>query len=102
MTEEIGRAVERVDDPGVLAIGAGNLAAFFHQKGIGRAGLLEFVKHDLFGPQVGLGNEVGRTLARDLEVFDLVEIARQRLAGLDGGADHDVEKGGTRHREGAR
>ncbi|MNY44070.1 hypothetical protein D3C86_1790660 [compost metagenome] len=97
--EEIGGAVERIDDPGMLAVGAGNLAAFFHQEGIGGAGLAQFVKNDLLGAKVGLGDEIGRALAGDLQVLDLVEIAREGLAGLDRRADHDVEKGGTRHRE---
>src|SRR5690606_20574052 len=43
------------------------------------------------------GDEIGRALARHLQVFDLVEVSRQRFAGLDGGVDHDGEKGGTRH-----
>jgi hypothetical protein len=57
----------------------------------------QLVIDDLFGAQVGLGDEIGRALAGNLQVFDFVEIARQGLAGLDGGVDHDGEKGGTRH-----
>src|SRR5690606_3837333 len=45
--EEIGGAVERVDDPGVLAVGAGNLAALFHQESIGRTRLAQLVIDDL-------------------------------------------------------
>ena len=39
--KEVGGAVERIDDPAVLAVGPGNLTALFHQEGIGRAGLVQ-------------------------------------------------------------
>ena len=36
--QEIGGAVERVDDPAVLVVVAGHRAALFHQEGVARPG----------------------------------------------------------------
>src|SRR5690606_14440923 len=90
--EEVGRAVERIDDPTMLAIRAGDLAALLHQEGVRWASLAQFVEDDLLGAAIGVGHKVGRALARNLEVLDLAEIAGQRAAGLEGGLNHDVEE----------
>ena len=95
--EEVGGAVERIDDPAVLAVGALHLGAFLAEEAVGRAGLAELGEDDLLGALVGVRDEVGRALARDLEVLDLAEILGERAAGLDRGLDHDVEEGGAGH-----
>ena len=89
--QEIGRAVERVDDPAVLAVIAVDRAAFFHQEGIARPRTRELGVDDFLGLAVGLADIVARTFQRDLQVLHFAEVARQRTAGLDCGLNHDVE-----------
>jgi hypothetical protein len=97
--EEVGGAVEGVDDPGVGGVGALDLAALLTDETVAGAGLHELGHDDLLGLAVGGGDEVGRPLHRDLQMLDLAEVALEAAAGLQGGADHDVEKGGTEHIE---
>ena len=75
--EEVGRPVERIDDPPRLAGIAGNFAGLFHQEAPARPDRAEFVVNRALGGLIGLGDEVGRPLAAHLEVFDLTEIATQ-------------------------
>jgi hypothetical protein len=95
--QEIGGAVERVDDPAVLAVVAFDQAALLHQEGVARPRLRQFGEKDVFGLAVGLADIVGRSLHRDLQVLHFAEIPRQRAAGLHSGLDHDIEDRGTRH-----
>ena len=73
--QEIGGAVQRVDDPAVLGILALHHAAFLHQEGIARARLGEFGEDDLLGLAIGLADIVARSLQRHLEVLDFAEVA---------------------------
>ena len=93
----IYRANQDIADPAMRAVGARDLARFFQQEGVGRPGLAQLVEDDLLGPLIGVGDEIRRPLARDLQVLDLAEILDQRAARLDGSGHHDVEKGGARH-----
>ncbi|MCY1232260.1 hypothetical protein D9M72_447410 [compost metagenome] len=74
------------------AVGADDLFTFLAKEAVGRTGLEEFLADELFGLAVGLRNIVARSLERDLQVLDFAEIAGQRLAGLEGGLNHDIEK----------
>ena len=90
--QEVGRAVERIDDPAMLGVLAFDLAALLHQEAPVRAGARQFIEDDLLGPPVGIGDEVGRALHRDLEVLHLAEVAGKRATGLGGGLRHHVEQ----------
>ena len=90
---EIGGAVDRIDDEAVGLVGAFDRAAFLAQKAIAGPRLGQFLDQDLFGALVGAGDEIGRTLHRDLEIFQFAEIADQRAAGLARGGDHHIQGG---------
>ena len=95
--QEVGGAVERIDDPAVALIAAGVGAAFLAEEAVVGPRLGQFAAHDLLGAPVGGGDEIARALHRDLQVLDLAEIALEAAAGAIGGLDHDVEDGGTGH-----
>ena len=52
----------------------------------------------LFGALVGGGDEIGRALHRDLQIFQFAEIADQRAAGLARRGDHHIQGGGNDRR----
>ena len=60
--QEIGGAVERIDDPAVRLVGAGDLAALFHQEAVSVPRLGQLVEDDVFGAMIGGGDEVARVL----------------------------------------
>ena len=92
--QEVGGAVERIDDPAIGLVGAFNDAALFHHEAVAGARLGEFFEQRLLGFDVGGGDEIARPLARDLQILDLAEIARQRARRLARGGDHHVHQGG--------
>ena len=79
--QEIGGAVERIDDPAMGLVGAGASAAFLAEEAVFGPRLGEFLAHDFFGAPVGGGDEIARALQRDLKVLDLAEIALEAAAG---------------------
>jgi hypothetical protein len=91
--QEIGGAIERIDDPPMTLVGAGARAAFFAEKAVVRPRLGEFLIDNFLGPPVGRGDEIARALERDLQMLDLAEIARQAAPGAARGFDHDVDEG---------
>ena len=91
--QEIGGAVERIDDEAVGAVGALDLAALLHQEAVAGPGAGQLVEHDLLGAVVGGGDEIGGALDRDLQLLDLAEIAREAAARFARGADHHVHQG---------
>ena len=95
--QEIGGAVERIDDPAMALVGAGTRAAFLAEKAIGRPRLGEFLVDDLLGAAVGGGDEIARPLERHLQMLDLAEIALEAAPGTARGLDHDIEHGGMQH-----
>ncbi len=96
--EEVGRAVERVDDEARLAGFADDLARLFHQEPPARTVAAEFVIEGALGGLVGLRHEVGRALLRDLEMLDLAKVTAQLGAGLARGAFHDGDDAGYGHK----
>ncbi len=76
-----------------LAVLADDDAALFHDEAEIRPRLQQRLAHDLLGLVVGGGDEVARSLARDLQVLDLAEVAAQALGGLHHGVDHDGHQG---------
>ena len=90
--QEIGGAIERINDPARLGRVALDHAAFFEQKAPVGPGALQFLDQRLFRLLVGLRHEVGRPLAGHLKMLDLAEVAAQLAACLARGAFHDGEK----------
>ena len=59
--QEVGGAVERIDDPAMGPIGTDDLVALFTEKAVGRACLQQLFADQLFGLAVGLRNVVARS-----------------------------------------
>src|SRR5258707_14072595 len=95
--QEIGRAIERIDDPAVTRVGAGARAAFLAEEAVSRPRLGQFLVDDLLGAAIGGGDEVARPLERHLQMLDLAEIALEAPPGTARGLDHDIETGGMQH-----
>jgi hypothetical protein len=91
--QEIGGAVERIDDKAVALVGAGAGAAFFAEKAVSRPRLGEFLAHDLLGAAVGGGDEIARTFDRNLQLLDLAEVVLKASPGAVRRLDHHVDNG---------
>ena len=91
--QEIGGAVERIDDEAVGAVGAFHLAMLLEQKPVARTGAGQLLVQDLLGAGVGGADEVGRAFERDLKLLDLAEVAREAAARFSRGADHHIHQG---------
>jgi hypothetical protein len=91
--QEVGGAIERVDDPGMALVSTLAVAALLTEEAIARAGLVEVRIEHLLGPLVGEADEIGGALHRDLQVLDLAEVALQAAAGAARGFHHHVHKG---------
>ena len=95
--QEIGGAVERIDDPGVRLVGAFAAAAFLADEAVARTRLVEFRVERLLGAAVGGGDEIRRAFERNLQLLDFAEIALERAARFARGGDHHVEQCGVGH-----
>src|SRR5215469_2016926 len=95
--EEIGGAVERIDDPAMGRVGARMSAAFFAQEAIVWPRFGEFLAHDGLGTMIRGGDKVPWAFHRDLEVLDLAEVALEAATGAMGCLDHDIEDRGMKH-----
>ena len=95
--QEIGGAVERVDDPGMGLVGTLAAAAFLAEEAITRARALKLLAQNFLGAPVGGGDEIRRPLERHLQMLDLAEVALERARGLARGLDHDIEESGSEH-----
>ena len=93
--EEVGGAVERIDDPPRLVGIALDLAAFLEQHAPVGPRVAQFLDDRLLGALVGHRDEVGRALAADLQLLDLAEVAAQARRRLAGGALHDGDQAGV-------
>jgi hypothetical protein len=60
--EEVGRAVDRIDNPARLGRIACNLAGFFQQEPPVRPGLAKLLDQGLLGAAISRRDEVGRPL----------------------------------------
>ena len=92
--QEVQRSIQRIDHEAVRLVGADNLAGFLHQVAIAGPGLLEALEDDFLGLLVGGRNEVGRSLARNLQILDLPEIADKPAARGARGIHHHADGGG--------
>ena len=95
--QEVGGAVERIDDEAVGAIGAFDLAALLEEKAVARSRAGKLGMQDFLGAMVGGGDEIGRTFQRDLELLDLAEIAREAAGRLAGGGEHHIHQRRSGH-----
>ena len=95
--EEIGGAVERIDDPAVRLVRAFMHAAFLAEEAVAGARLLEVVAQHPLGAAVRGGDEIARPLQRNLQMLDLAEVALEAAPGAPGRFDHDVDDGGVLH-----
>ena len=95
--QEIGGAVERIDDPAMRPVGADMGAAFLAEEAVIRPRLGELLAQDRFGAVVGGGDEIARAFHRHLQVLDLAEIALEASPGAERGLDHDIEECGAVH-----
>ncbi len=92
--EEIGRAVDRIDDPARLEGIARNVLAFFeHEAPVGPR-VAQLVDQGRLRLAVGVGHEVGRPLAADLQLLDLAEVAANARCRLARGTLHDGDEAG--------
>src|SRR4029453_2243581 len=64
--QEVGRAVERIDDPAVAAVALG-LAAFLAEEAVLGAGTRELGAQRALGLDVGVADEVAWALLGDLQ-----------------------------------
>lgn len=76
--QEVGRAVERIDDPAMRAVGALDLLiGLFAEEAVGRPCLQQLVADDLLRLQIGLADEIAWSLHRNLQVLHFAEIAAE-------------------------
>src|SRR6185503_3774191 len=73
--EEIGRSIERVDDPARLCWIALDRSTFLQQHAPIGPRIAKLLDNRLLGAFVGHGDEVRRPLAADLKLLDLAEVA---------------------------
>ena len=95
--EEVRGAVERIDDEARLARIALDHAAFFEQKAPAGTVAAQLVIQGAFGGLIGLRDEIGRSLLRDLQMLDLAKVAAQLGPRLARGAFHDGDDAGYGH-----
>src|SRR3546814_7815254 len=77
--EEIGGAVQGIDHETRLGGIAFDLAALLHDETPVGAGARQFLEQRLLGALIRHRDEIGRPLAADLEVLDLVELDRKSV-----------------------
>ena len=74
--QEVGGAVERIDDPAMMAVAARLDSAFLHQEAVAGPRLASSARSGLLGLEIGGGDEIAGALDRDLELLDFAEVAR--------------------------
>jgi hypothetical protein len=80
--EEVGGAVDRIDDPPRLGRIARDGAAFLKMEAPVGPGVAEFLYQRLLGALVGHRDKVCRSLSADLKLLDLAEVSAMRGAAL--------------------
>ena len=91
--DEIGGAVDRIDQPAMLAIAAIDRREFFSRKAPVRVFADQHPADQLLRLLVGIRDEVRRTLDADLEIAEALEMFERQRAGLAGDRDHVGEDG---------
>lgn len=88
--QEIGGAIERIDDPDGVALA--DTPAFLCQKGVGRVVLADDLDDLGLSRMIDFADEVVAPFRGDRQGFEAVETADDDFAGGAGGADGDIEK----------
>jgi hypothetical protein len=89
--QEVGRAIERVDDPHRIPGAA--CATFLREEGVSGVGPMDHRDDLALGCAVDLAHEIVPALGGDLDPFDAGEAADDQFARAPRGADGDIEKG---------
>ena len=93
--DEIGRPVDRIDDPEVVALGVADAARFFGQNGMVRIGIAKLVDDGFFGRAVGGGDEIVGGFVFNAKKIPIVggagDFSRGAAGGLDGGGNESFE-----------
>ena len=92
--QEVGGAVQRVDDPGVGLVGPLDQAALLAKEAVAGAGLGQRFEDHLLGLEVGGGDEIGRRLFGHLQLAEFAEIAVEAARRLARGVAHHLQEGG--------
>ena len=92
--EEVGGAVQRIDDPARLGFAADDFAGFLHQQPPVGPSMGQDFGNRLLGGTIGVRHEISRALAADLQGIDFVEIAAQSGCGLARRLFHHGDQGG--------
>ena len=90
--QEIAGAIQRIDDEARLAVLTRNIAALFHQEAIAGADCTQFIPQDSLRCLIGLGHEIGRAFAADLQMLDFAKVAAQAAARFACGFFHHADK----------
>jgi len=97
--QEVGGAVQRVDDPDELAVlRAVHAAGLFGQDAVARVGAEQDLDDRGFRRVVDLAREVVRPLVRDLQDVQVLRTPVDDRPGSTSGLDGDVEHGVQRLR----
>ncbi len=92
--EKVCRAIQRIDDETRLVGIPFDHAAFFHHKSPIRPRFAQFIIEHAFSLLVGLRNEIGWALLRNLQMLHFAKVTTQLRASLASSAFHDGEKAG--------
>src|SRR4029078_8731237 len=90
--QEIGGAVEWIDDPAMAAVAAFDIAAFLHQEAVAWTRAGKVGGENLLGAVIRGADEIGRTFERDLKLLNLAEIARETAGRLAGGGARPLQQ----------
>ncbi len=88
--QEIGGAVERIDDPDEFAVAAA--AAFLGEEGVLRVAAANGGDDVGLGLAVDVGDEIVAALAVDFQGIEAREAAYDQIAGAPRGAHADIEQ----------
>jgi hypothetical protein len=75
--QEVGRAIQRIDDEARLALSSGNLARLFHQETPIGPGIFQLAKDRIFSLLVSLRHKIRWPLHRDLQLLNLAKVTPQ-------------------------
>ena len=89
--QEIGGAVQRVDDPDIFV--AALAAAFLGQDAVIRVGLVDRLDYQSLGRAIDLRDEVVAALLAGCDPATAIEIPHDQFAGTSRCADGDIDKG---------
>jgi hypothetical protein len=95
--QEVRGAVEGIDVPAMCLVRPLDHALFLHDEAVARTSPSQGIAQDRLRLAVRGGDEVARTLARDLQVLDLAEVALERTGGFHDRVGHHGHQRGADH-----